>query len=571
MLTYVKVRWKNFLSTGNSWTEVYLNKNKNTLIVGVNGAGKSTLLCAISFALYGRAFRNINKPTICNSINKKDCCVELDFIVNNKKYKIIRGLKPNIFKIYCEGVLINQSSETKEYQEYLEKHILRSNFKSFSQIVVLGSASFTPFMQLKAGDRREFIEDLLDIHIFSTMNSLLKDKINDNKTKITQIDFQIKLCNEKKEIHRKYVQSLQQNNNVLIEEKTKKKETILELLKTLKDSNNDYTQKVNNLKKSINDKESIQSKLDEILPIERKLDNKISKLKDEQKFYHDHSSCPKCKQNIDHEFKESNIQDIKKEEEKLVVAKQKLKEKKIALQKRLEEIVVVESEISDIKNSIRDQEINIRMNENSINSLNADIEKLKNISDKMEDNTDELDSIEKEIDEFIEDKNNCYKQKDIFDVASVILKDSGVKTKIIKQYIPIINKLVNKYLSDMGFFVNFELNENFEECIKSRYRDDFSYESFSEGEKMRIDIALLFTWRMISKLRNSISTNLLIMDEVFDRSLDSSGNEDFFKLIQSLSADTNLFVISHKSDQLMDKFENVIKFEKHKNFSQIVN
>lgn len=569
MILFKKLRWQNLLSTGNQFTEVLLNKSKSTLIVGENGAGKSTILDALSFVLYGKPFRNINKPQLLNSITGKGLLVEIEFSIGNKEYMIRRGIKPGIFEVYQNGNLINQNSDVREYQDMLEKTILKMNHKSFGQIVVLGSANYVPFMQLNAGERRGVVEDLLDIQIFSVMNSLLKDKINQNKSDIREAEYQIELIEQKIELTQKHIESLQSNNDDLIAAK----EGMIEDLQQQIDDTFRHIEALNKniaeLSAHIADADAVASKKTKILELESTLETKIRALKKEVSFFHDHDNCPTCKQGIDHDFKESRIENRKTQLAEVEEAMSKLDGKITAINDRIKEITYVNNQITSLNNEITECNGDIRSWNNSIDTLKKEIHTIRANTTQIDNSQNEIDELRKDFGRKNKRKYELLDQKEVLDIASSLLKDTGIKTRIIKQYVPIINKLVNKYLAALDFFVNFELDEKFNETIKSRFRDEFSYASFSEGEKMRIDLALMFTWRAIAKLRNSASTNLLIMDEVFDSSLDVGGTEEFLKILDGLTSDSNVFIISHKGDQLYDKFHSVIRFEKHKNFSRI--
>ena len=569
MIIFQKLRWKNFLSTGNFFTEIDLSRSKTTLIVGENGAGKSTILDALSYGLYGKPFRKINKPQLMNSINGKNLVVELNFSIGVHSYKIIRGMKPNIFEIYQNDKLLNQNSESKDYQEIFEKQFLKLNHKSFSQIVVLGSASFTPFMQLPAAHRREVIEDLLDIQIFSTMNVLLKGKMQQNKDDTAKTSMQIRLTEQKIELHKQNIEKLKQNNDELIAEyKTKIEASQKDYYKWI-DLQNQAQNQNTSLKEKIIDQAKITSKLKKLDNLEYQIYDKHKKIEKEIGFYHDNDNCPTCKQELHVEFKQDKITTRHEQQLELKAALIKLKEEKNKCHDRVQEIEAIQVEIDANNHGMNEYIHQIRLIENIMQSYTDSINSIESQTSKIDIDGNQLEVLSAELIDNINKKNQLIEQKLLHDIAANLLKDTGIKTKIIKQYIPVMNKLINKYLATMDFFVNFELNENFEEKIKSRFRDEFSYQSFSEGEKLRIDLALLFTWRAISKLRNSTSTNLLIMDEIFDSSLDNSGTEEFLKMLQSLTSDTNVFIISHKGDALYDKFHSMIKFEKHKNFSRI--
>ena len=568
-IVFKKVRWKNLLSTGNSFTEIDLIRNPSTLIIGENGSGKSTFIEAISFALYGKPFRKINKPQLVNAINNKNLVTEIEFTIGKKEYLVRRGLKPAIFEIYVDDVLLNQEAASKDYQEILEKNILRLTHKSFSQIITLGSSTFIPFMQLPAQMRREFIEDLLDIQIFSTMNVLLKEKIQQNKDDITSCSTKISLCEQKIELNKKHVDSLRQNNDDLISTKQAK---IDEHKKLIDDLNQDvikYNTDVTNLISQTKDSPKLKKKLKKLSDIKAELTYKAEDINKHIYFFEEHDNCPTCTQFISTEFKESNLEQRKTKLEEVTKAIDSLLAEETTITTKITEIEEVQKNIDNINADIRDNKNKITIYEKYNSDLQIEINSLQIQKTKIESDDLSLNESKKELEELQKNKESLTSKRTLLNAAAILLKDGGIKTKIIKQYVPVINKLINKYLAAMDFFVQFELDENFDEKIKSRFRDEFSYSSFSEGEKMRIDLSLLFTWRAISKLRNSASTNLLIMDEVFDSSLDSSGTEEFFKILSGVTTDTNVFIISHKGDQLMDKFSSIIKFEKVKSFSQI--
>ena len=569
MIYFKYLRWKNFLSTGNVFTELKLDKAKSTLVVGENGAGKSTMLDALSCALYGKPFRKINKPQLMNTINQKGLEVQVEFRVGKKEYMIVRGVKPNKFEIYENDKIINQDAAARDYQEVLEKNILKLNHKSFSQIVVLGSSTFVPFMQLPSMHRREVIEDLLDIQIFSTMNTLLKDKVNNNKSEILDNDYNINLAEEKIKMQHQYIDELKQNTEKRVNEakvKVVKAEKEKQDYNTLIDT---LQGQVNILQESISDFESLTKKKSKVEQLEYKLQEKIKKLEHDIEFYQDHDNCPVCKQDIEEDFKDQTIEEKENSLNETVSGFNQLKEEWQSINNRIQEISEVQLDISSRQNEISSNNSHINALNKLIDSINEDINSIDDSNKSDKSDKKKLETLEKALVKLQSYKEEIINERSVLDIASMILKDSGIKTRIIKQYIPVMNKLINKYLAAMDFFVDFQLDENFNETIKSRFRDVFSYASFSEGEKMRIDLALLFTWRAVSKLRNSVSTNLLIMDEVFDSSLDNTGTEEFLKILNDLTSDTNVFIISHKGDQLYDKFHSVIRFEKHKNFSRI--
>lgn len=570
MVVFKVIRYKNILSSGNNFTEIHLDKYATTLIVGSNGAGKSTILDALCFGLYGKPFRKINKAQLINTINGKGTLVEVEFSIGKREYMVRRGIKPNVFEIYADGKLIDQNADAKEYQEMFETQILKLNHKSFSQIVVLGSASFVPFMQLSSAARKEIIDDLLDVQIFSVMNSLLKDKVSVNKTNLLNVDFEIKSAADKIELYKKHISSLKQNNNELIQQK----ETQIDQLCTDIDFANSAVVKLQaeiaELQSNIADQDKVRSRLEKVRELSRQVDQRLEKIRKEAEFFSSHDDCPTCRQGIGHEHKAEIVAKGDSQIAEIQSGKQKITEELDRLTTRLADISTVSATIIDKTREANDNLIQIRTWESVIKSIEREIESMASNTTQIDANNEEINQLKDQLRKAIAEKEDLIKLKQTYEIASALLKDSGIKTKIIKQYIPVINKLINKYLAAMDFFVNFELNENFEETIKSRFRDEFSYESFSEGEKCRIDLALLFTWRAIAKLRNSASTNLLIMDEIFDSSLDVQGGDELIKIMQGIVGDSNIFVISHKTDQLIDKFEHVVRFEKVKNFSRMV-
>ena len=568
MIVFETIKWKNFLSTGNYFTKISLNKSPNTLIVGVNGAGKSTILDALCFVLFGKPYRNINKPNLVNSINNTQCVVEIEFNINTNKYKIIRGIKPNVFEIYCNDVLLNQDSSTKDYQEYLERSILKLNYKSFTQIVILGSSSFVPFMQLKASDRRTIIEELLDIQIFSSMNILVKDKLSTIKSDTQKAKFGIDSALEKIQLQQEHID----HNKDMIAEEIKTKEAEIEnslyQIKGLEESIESTQQTIAELQQTITDKKTIESKINKLIKLEAKLEDNINKINKELKFFDDNDWCPTCSQSISSEFKQEQSKEKLVKNQELKDALEKMAVEIEKGNNRLEDILSVNKQITTHNNEIIKNNTTVTAINNYISKLQKEIaQKSKQMNFELDDT--KIKELKSEYEDLLKKQEDLSSEKHYYDLAASMLKDTGIKTKIIKQYIPVINKLINKYLSALDFFVNFNIDENFEETIKSRHRDSFSYANFSEGEKQKIDLALLFTWRQVAKLKNSTNTNLLILDEVFDSSLDSTSVELLMDLIHQFSIDTNIFVISHKGDQLFDKFRSVIKFNKKSNFSRI--
>jgi len=553
MIKFKTIRWKNFLSTGNAFTEIKLDKSFSTLIVGENGSGKSTLLDAITFALFNKPFRNISKPQLVNSINKKNSLVEVEFTIGTKGYVIRRGISPSVFEIEVDGKLVNQDASVRDYQQYLEENILKLNYKSFTQIVVLGSASFTPFMQLPLAQRREIIEDILDISIFTKMKEVLKNKITELKEKVKLIDGELSLIKEKAKLQEQYIKTLESDKQERI---SKIEEEICSIQKTIESLTTIVSVNIEE-KKSLS---SIESKKQKVDSLRNEFIRKIKESKIELEFYHNNNDCPTCKQEISHQFKVSMSEEKLDRIDELEKAQIELSVKWEEINKNYEQYLEISQKIIEVNNNIiTNQTILQRLlvEKNTVQSKIGDIEKenkkLKEIA---------VDALDKNA-----IRNELKEQQEYQTIAEHLLKDSGIKTKIIRQYLPVINKLVNKYLQAMDFFVQFDLDETFKETIKSRFRDNFSYSSFSEGEKQRIDLALIFTWRTIAKMKNSANTNLLLLDEVFDSSLDVNGTDYVMSLLNTIGEDTNVFVISHKGDQLFDKFRSQIKFEKKNNYS----
>ena len=568
MINFQTIRWKNFLSTGSQFTEVKLNKSTTTLIVGENGAGKSTILDALCFTLFGKPFRNINKPQLVNSINQKQLHVEVEFNIGSKHYHVIRGIKPNVFEIKLNGVLINQDAASRDYQKYLEEHVLKLNYKSFTQIVILGSASFTPFMQLPASHRREVIEDLLDIKVFSTMNDVLKDKQQDIKNKIVELDQQIEIGKTKIKLQQEYIKTLEDDKQKRVEDVQKQIHDAAEETARLSLLVSDEKQKQLHLESNISDAESKRSLRQKMETILRSLSDRIKTQKKQIEFYHEHDVCPTCSQDLTTSVREKAVHQHEDTIQELQEAVQQLQSQYQDTQTRLDEIVDIEAKISEHQDRIIDLNTQIIGNQKLIQSLQQTLQSTSTDTANVEEEKTKLKSMAKEIVEISNSKTGLVEERHYLDIAGLLLKDTGIKTTIIRQYLPAINKLVNKYLQAMDFFVSFELDEAFNETIKSRHRDDFSYASFSEGEKAKIDLALLFAWRSIARMKNSANTNLLLLDEVFDGSLDINGTDYVMTILNTIGEDNNIFIISHK-DALFDKFRSVIRFEKINNFSRI--
>ena len=568
MILFKTLRWKNLLSTGNYFSEIQLNANTNSLIIGENGSGKSTMLDALCFALFGKAFRNVNKPNLLNSINGKDCVVEVEFDIGNKQYKIVRGIKPNIFEIYQDGTLVNQDAAMRDYQEYLEKFIIKLNYKSFTQIVILGSASFVPFMQLSASDRRAIIEDLLDIQIFSTMNGLVRNKLSMNKDLMVTKKNEIELMQQKYDIKKEHQDKLNEDKEVKVNEYASEIQSCTETLRTISGDIDSLEEQKAHLLPLVAKIPENEKKIIALKKVESKIESKISEVGTHRHFYDHNADCPTCRQTITVESKERHLGELQSKEQELAGGLTELQEKITEHETLLDQLRSNEQTLHTLRIELATKQTGKAGLEAAIVKLQKQIDDL-NSADKKSADVTELTNLKTQIKTSKEDLKVLIEEKSYYEVATSLLKDSGIKTKIIKQYLPIINKLVNKYLASLDFFVNFNLDESFKETIKSRHRDDFSYHNFSEGEKQRIDMALMLTWRAVAKLKNSSSTNLLILDEVFDSSLDTTGTEELMKILHGLE-DVNLFVISHKGDILQDKFANTIRFKKVKNFSRIM-
>lgn len=569
MIVFKSVQWKNFLSTGNSPNKVLLNRSQTTLIIGKNGEGKSTILDALCFSLFGKPFRNINKGQLVNSINGKGCSVEIEFDINGKEYKIIRGIKPNVFEIWLDGEMINQDAASRDYQKILEQQILKLNYKTFTQVVILGSASFVPFMQLPTTQRREVIEDILDIRIFSTMNQLLKEKVQETKDAITTIENEISTAKTKVDSQTQLIKTITEAKTSAIESIGAKISANSSEILHAEGEIQLIISEIDTLKASINDKETVAEDIDKAKSIRSKLLQKIETCEHNTEFFSEHDVCPSCSQDIAEEYKEGIIKDLN---EKMLDNNTKIGE----LETILTNLNTKLSKINEVVDQITTKNIELSTRNSTITLLNKQVRELEAETQRVKSDTTNLDEekgklkdLAKEAIGKIGQKTQLQEQRNLEDVANILLKDTGIKTAIIREYLPIMNKLINKYLQAMDAYIHFELDEAFNESVKSRFRDDFTYASFSEGEKMRIDLAILFTWRQIAKMKNSVNTNLLLLDEIFDSSLDTAGTDYFLNLMNTLGENSNIFVISHKGDQLFDKFRSVIKFEKRNDFSII--
>ena len=568
MILFEKIRWKNFLSTGNHYTEVELNKNGNTMIIGTNGAGKSTILDALTFSLFGKAFRKINKPQLINTTNEKDCVVEVEFSISSISWKVVRGIKPAIFKIYRNGEELNQDAAALDQQKWLEQNVLKMNYKSFTQIVILGSSTFVPFMQLSAANRREVIEDLLDIKIFSSMNMVIKSKISAIKDEIKTLTLKKESLSDKVEMQSRFINELESQGKENI---SKKKEKVSEQTKLINFYNKEVSLNQEKVQKQLVEQEKVTGateKLRKMSGLRGKITQKATTLTKEHKFFTENTVCPTCTQSIEEDFRINKINDAQNVAKELQSGLQDLDEAINEEQERERQFLTLSKEISKLQNDISQDNVRISGCQRQIRSLESEVQEL---TDQLANRNTEHEKLEAFKDNLKTTFDDLASRKDTinyYDFSYSLLKDGGVKTKIIKKYLPLINQQVNRYLQMMDFYINFTLDEEFNETVQSPIHEDFSYSSFSEGEKMRIDLALLFTWREVARMKNSVNTNLLIMDEVFDSSLDGFGTDEFLKIIRFVIKDANIFVISHK-ESLFDKFENVIKFEKVKGFSRI--
>ena len=569
MIIFKKLRYKNFLSTGQAFIEIDLDSSPTTLVVGNNGAGKSTMLDAMCFGLFAKPFRAVKKDQLVNTINEKDCTVEVEFNIGKKQYKIIRGIKPNVFEIWCNGDMLNQDAAVRDYQKHLEQHILKLNFRSFTQVVILGNASFVPFMQLRARHRREVVEEILDIEIFSKLNLMFREKQKLQDETIKKADFDFQLLDGKIDTQQKHIDDISNTNKDTADLK------LLEITKSDTDIQNyeediaRVRREITDLQTEILDQTKVTSKHGKLTAMEAKLENTCIKHKKELKFFQSHDDCPTCQQSIDEAFKKATI----------VVKEAKVVELELGMTQIDNAITTSQRKLDKINETvvaIREKELLINRFETSISEIGKYKSKIQKEIDDLSDEkfstgvaTGELNQLQEQLVEAQKNKLKHKEEKVYIDTARHLMQDTGIKTKIIKQYLPVMNQLINKNLSDMDFFVNFSLDEEFNETIKSRHRDEFQYHSFSEGEKLRIDLAILFTWREIAKMKNSTNTNLLILDEIFDSSLDTSGTDEFMRILYKTMNKENVFVISHKGDTLIDKFPRVMKFEKYKNFTRM--
>ena len=570
MIVFKSIEWKNFLSTGNSANKVILDKSPTTLIIGKNGEGKSTILDALCFSLFGKPFRNVNKNQLINSINGKGCLTTLEFSIGTKEYKIIRGIKPNIFEIWCDGVMLNQEAASRDYQKILEQQIIRLNYKTFTQVVILGSASFVPFMQLSTNQRREVIEDILDIKIFSTMNQLLKEKAQETKDEINRTETEIKSAKDKVEAQQVLIKTISEAKTESINAIQSKITDNLSQISEAEGEIGTILEEINALKERITDKDQIETDFEKAKHIRSKLSSKIEDCEHTKGFFDENDVCPSCTQEINETHKHTVVSGLQKKLEEDSAKVDALEQVLERLNGQLQNISEVTKQISEKTILLSTHNSAVTILNKQITQLTAEIESSKSDTNNIDEEKQKLKDLATNAIAKIATKNSLQEHRNLEEVASILLKDTGIKTAIIREYLPAMNKLINKYLNAMDTYIHFELDEAFNEVIKSRHRDEFTYASFSEGEKMRIDLAILFTWRQIAKMKNSVNTNLLLLDEIFDSSLDTAGTDYFLNLMNQFGDKSNIFVISHKGDQLFDKFRSVVKFEKRNDFSVIL-
>jgi DNA repair exonuclease SbcCD ATPase subunit len=571
MILFKTIKWRNFLSTGNQFTEVNFQDAQTNLIVGTNGSGKSTILDALTFVLYNKPFRKINKPQLINSVNEKDCVVEIEFTIGNKDYKVIRGIKPNIFEIWIDGKVQDQDSAAQDQQKKLEEGILKLNYKSFTQTVILGSATFVPFMQLTSSHRREIVEDLLDIKIFSTMNNILKERMRRTNELIREFSIKKEMIEDKIEMQENFIKDLDKSGKDRIKRKEDNIQTIENEIDELTTDNEATLVMIErDLQPKLEELTSTNSTLKKLNQIKAKLEQKIQTLVSEHKFFQENSVCPTCTQSIEEKFRLDKIVDIEEKSKELNDGYRELEDAINVEQEKDQQFLSYSTEINKLNNDISHNNVKITGLNRQIRNLRNEIQEITEQVQNRNSERKALENLITDLDTLEKERSKEKEQVNYYEFAHSLMKDGGVKSKIIKKYLPLMNQQINKYLQMMDFYINFTLDEEFKEVIKSPVHEDFSYESFSEGEKMRIDLSLLFTWRDIAKLRNSASTNLLILDEIFDSSLDGAGTDFFTNIIRYVIQDAHVFVISHKTDDLMDKFDRVMKFDKVKGFSKLV-
>jgi len=568
MIFFKKIKWKNFLSTGNSFNEIELGKSENTLIIGTNGSGKSTVLDALTFSLFGKPFRKINKPQLLNSINEKDCVVEVEFSVGSCNWKVVRGIKPTLFQIYRDEKLLDQHSDSLDQQKWLEQNVLKMNYKSFTQIVILGSTAFIPFMQLSASNRREVIEDLLDIKIFSFMSSIVKDKIKLIRDEIRTLELKKKSLEDKVEMQTNFINKIKNEGKFKIEELGKDVKSLEEEIEGFIKLNGINQEQINLKTKELESLSNSKDKLKKLTSIKGKLSQKVSSITEERNFFAENTVCPTCTQTIEDEFRLNRISEAEQKVKELQYGYEELEQAICNEEIRENSFLEISKVVTNLTHEISQNNLRISGSQRRIRDNESEIQRIVNNLENENTEYGKLEEFSKNLIKTTEELISKKEKTNYYDYSYNLLKDGGVKTKIIKKYLPLINQQVNRYLQMMDFYINFTLDDEFNETIQSPIHEKFSYSSFSEGEKMRIDLALLFTWREVAKVKNSTNTNLLIMDEVFDSSLDGFGTDEFLKIIKYVIKDANIFIISHKSG-MEDKFEDVIQFKKIKGFSQI--
>ena len=569
MIEFKKIRWKNFLSTGNQFTEVSLSGHNTNLVIGTNGAGKSTLLDALTFGLFNKPFRKINKPQLANTINEKDCLVEVEFNVNGREYLVRRGIKPNVFDIEVNGNTLHKEADDRVNQKILEENVLKLNYKSFTQIVILGSSTFVPFMQLTTSNRREVIEDLLDIRIFSAMSNLLKDNMRERKDQIKSLDLKKSNLKDKIDMQQKFIEELENRGNANIASNNNKIDMLDAEVVSYMDENYIIEQNILKVTKEQEEVIGAGNKLVKLNNLKGKLSQKVGTITKEHKFFTENTVCPTCQQDIEEEFRVNRIDDAQKKAKELKKGYEELEQTIKFEQERERQFNLLSKEITKLTHGISQNNTKISFNQRQIRDLESEIQTITSNLQNRNTENEKLEEFRESLQKVFENLSSKREELIHYDFAYSLLKDDGVKTKIIKKYIPFINQQINRYLQLMDFYINFKLDGEFNETVESPIHEKFSYSSFSEGEKMRIDLALLFTWREVARVKNSVNTNLLIMDEVFDSSLDGFGTEEFLKIIRFIIKDANIFVISHKSG-LEDKFSNVIKFDKVRGFSRMI-
>ena len=571
MILFKTIRWKNFLSTGNNFTEVDFQKSNTNLIMGSNGSGKSTILDALTFVLYNKPFRKINKPQLINSVNEKDCLVEIEFSIGSREYKVIRGIKPNVFEIWIDGKVQNQDAAQADQQKKLEEGILKLNYKSFTQTVILGSATFVPFMQLTSANRRDIVEDLLDIKIFSTMNGILKDRVRSCNEVIREASIRKDMIEDKIEMQESFIRDIEKSGKERIDRKEKQVENLHKEVDVIMDENDGKTLKImDELQPKLENLNNTKKTLKKLNTIKVKLEQKIQNIVEEHKFFEDNTVCPTCTQPLEEQFRLDKIVDIQEKSKELNEGYKELEAAINVEQEKDIEFTNCSSEINRLNNDISTNNVRISGINKQIKNLRKEIQDVADQVSNRNTERETLKNLKEDLDKTEKERSSQREEVSYLDFAHSLMKDGGVKSKIIKKYLPLMNQQINKYLQMMDFYINFSLDEEFKESIRSPIHEDFSYDSFSEGEKMRIDLSLLFTWRDIAKMRNSASTNLLILDEIFDSSLDGAGTDFFTTIIKFVIQDAHVFVISHKTDELMDKFDRIIKFDKVKGFSKVV-